>query len=289
MAEKFKVFISWSGELAKAVATVWTELITEVFDGVAPFMSEENIGAGERGLAKIATELAGTGFGIIVVTQDNQHSQWLNYEAGALSKDVDDQTVRVAPSLVDFDRKNDVTGPLGQFQGTLLNEGGVEKILTELAKVIGVDETSVRKRFHRAWADEYEDKFERAKATRPRPTKPAHRQTPEMLDEILTLVREIARTSKPPVELTKAPRPDLHRIREAINFILADDFDQWRVEVGPRNAIRQNVTVTLPFELPDDIEEKLANDLMDIPGVHGVAVKTDPHRFGKRQDGSPQN
>ena len=108
--DKFKVFISWSGELAKQIAFVWKDLVKETFDTVQPFMSEENIGAGERNLAKIADELAGTGFGIIVVTQENQNSAWLNYEAGALSKDVSNESVRVAPSLVDFDSKGDVAG-----------------------------------------------------------------------------------------------------------------------------------------------------------------------------------
>jgi hypothetical protein len=135
--DKFKVFISWSGQLSKDVATVWRNLVKETFDSVEPFMSEENIGAGERGLAKIAKELAGTSFGIIVVTQENQNSPWLNYEAGALSKDVDDETVRVAPSLVDFERKTDVTGPIGQFQASLLNREGVEYISSKLRRSSG--------------------------------------------------------------------------------------------------------------------------------------------------------
>ena len=77
VADKFKVFISWSGQLSQAVAAIWLDLISETFDSVEPFMSEENIGAGERGLVKIATELAGTSFGIIIVTQENQNSPWL--------------------------------------------------------------------------------------------------------------------------------------------------------------------------------------------------------------------
>ena len=146
-SDKFKVFISWSGTLSKQVASVWYDLVKEIFDVVEPFMSEENIGAGVRGLEKIAIELSGSSFGIIVVTQENQSSQWLNYEAGALSKDLGVESVRVAPSLVDFSRKNDVTGPLGQFQASLLDEGGVRSILIEIAKVVGADEASVTKRF----------------------------------------------------------------------------------------------------------------------------------------------
>lgn len=191
--DKFKVFLSWSGNLAKAVAAVWADLLAETFDAVAPFMSEENIGAGERGLTKIATELAGTSFGIIIVTQENQTSPWLNYEAGALSKNLGDETVRVAPCLVDFPRKNDATGPLSQFQGTMLDKGGVERILLEIAKVVGVDEAAIKRRFARSWL-EYEERFKAARAANP--TTPHRRSDPEMLDEILTIVRDLARSAE---------------------------------------------------------------------------------------------
>lgn len=76
--DKYKVFISWSGNLAKAVAFVWNDLLKLAFDMVDPFMSEAGIGAGERGLDKIATRLADTSFGIVVVTQENENSPWIN-------------------------------------------------------------------------------------------------------------------------------------------------------------------------------------------------------------------
>jgi hypothetical protein len=129
-------------------------------------MSEEDVGAGERGLTVIAEEFADTNFGIIVVTQENPESQWLNYESGALSKNVRDETVRVAPSLVDFTQKGDVTGPIGQFQGRLLDRHGIEDILVEIAKVAKVDEQKVRERFGFAWNNDYESRFSEARKTR---------------------------------------------------------------------------------------------------------------------------
>lgn len=194
-SDKFKVFISWSGALSMRVATVWYDLVKELFDVVEPFMSEENIGAGVRSLQKIAVELSGTSFGIIVITQDNQGSQWLNYEAGALSKDLGDETIRVAPSLVDFDRKSDVTGPLGQFQASFLDEGGVKFILTEIAKLVGADESSVTKRFNNAWREEYEARFAEAKSADAGEPSDARRKPDDMLDEILNMVRDMARTA----------------------------------------------------------------------------------------------
>lgn len=141
--DNYNVFISWSGDLAKAVAFVWNDLLRAAFDIVDPFMSEAGIGAGERGLDKIATNLADTSFGIVVVTQENENSPWINFEAGALSKHFNDAGVRVAPSLVDFEHKSDLEGPLKQFQGGLLDRDGIEFILVELAKMIEVDESLI--------------------------------------------------------------------------------------------------------------------------------------------------
>lgn len=195
----FKVFISWSGDLSKQVATVWHSLIEDLFDGVKPFMSEENIGAGARGLNLIATELSGSTFGIIVVTQQNLNSQWLNYEAGALSKDVNDETAMVAPCLVDFARKGDAEGPIGQFQGNLLTEVGVQKIVTALAKAVGVKEETALKRLKTYWNSTYKDEFDKARIIDGHVSEPVTRDPAAVLDEILTIVREIRRPIELPV------------------------------------------------------------------------------------------
>lgn len=240
-SDKFKVFISWSGQLSKDVAAVWRDLIQETFDTVEPFMSEENVGAGERGLAKIAAELSGTKFGVIVVTQENQNSPWLNYEAGALSKDVEDESVRVAPTLVDFERKNDVSGPLGQFQASLLTQEGVEYILVEIAKVVGADEASIRKRFANSWREEYKARFSAAKDAGGGQAVAVRRSNDEILDEILTVVREIGREltgtqmgSEPEaVFRSSVGRPSVRRepiVLEPGDYVDHPKYGQGRVE-----------------------------------------------------------
>ena len=66
--DPLKVFISWSGERAKAVATVLHDWIPTMFDAVAPWMSDVDIAAGSRGLVEIEQALVGTRFGIVVTT-----------------------------------------------------------------------------------------------------------------------------------------------------------------------------------------------------------------------------
>lgn len=54
----------------------------------------------------IEEELSNTDFGIICITEGNQKAQWLNYEAGALSRQVADRRKRLGVILLDFDEKN---------------------------------------------------------------------------------------------------------------------------------------------------------------------------------------
>lgn len=243
--DKMKVFVSWSGGQAQRVAEVWCNLLTDMFDTVQPFMSEQNIGAGERGLFKIAAELEGTSFGIIVVTPENQNSQWLNYEAGALSKGFTDPTVRVAPSLVGFERKSDVTGPLGQFQANLLDAEGVERVLLEVAGAAGVDLEPIPARFRRTWGD-YEQRF--AEASEKLDQHVQHRSEVELLDEILTTVR--SQSTADSVSETLRLVRDMHKVAK---------FGQAPMERGLR----------LPLDLPIDEIRDQANAILgeghDVP------------------------
>jgi hypothetical protein len=84
-----------------------------VINSVEPFVSSEDIYAGARWQADIASRLDVSNFGIVWVTRDNQDAPWLNFEAGALAKVVD--VSRVIPLAIDL-KQSDVALPLGQFQ-----------------------------------------------------------------------------------------------------------------------------------------------------------------------------
>ena len=123
-----KVFISWSGEKSKAVATALNDWIPDVLQYVTPFMSDAAIDAGTRPLDEIERELGAAKFGIICVTSDNYLAPWLNFEAGAISKKLGLEVTRVAPLLVDLDT-NDVNTPLKQFQMKKLDKDGVYQVI----------------------------------------------------------------------------------------------------------------------------------------------------------------
>lgn len=71
-----------------------------VIQAVEPYMSEQDIPAGERWQNSVSVELEAANFGIVCVTPENLDSRWLNFEAGAISKAVD--RARLVPVLLGF-------------------------------------------------------------------------------------------------------------------------------------------------------------------------------------------
>lgn len=114
-----KVFISWPGEKSLAVAKVLHDWLPTVINSVEPWISSEGLRAGLKWNQQLEKELNGTNFGIIVATPRNQRAQWLNFEAGALSKKVGGAESRVAPLLIDFEKATDLVGPLASYQATM--------------------------------------------------------------------------------------------------------------------------------------------------------------------------
>ncbi|MFD8603595.1 toll/interleukin-1 receptor domain-containing protein [Streptomyces globisporus] len=111
-----KVFLSWSGDRSKAMAEFLQNWLPDVIQAIDPWISSQNIPQGSRPLPSIADELASCNFGIVCVTPENRSAEWINFEAGALSKALDDSVV--IPLLLGIE-KAQVTGPLSQFQMTL--------------------------------------------------------------------------------------------------------------------------------------------------------------------------
>lgn len=85
-----KVFISWSKN-SRQVGKAVSDAVKEIFDPVVTTFISQEIKAGARGLEEIDASLNDTDFGIICLSRSNQTEQWINYEAGALSRQVEDK------------------------------------------------------------------------------------------------------------------------------------------------------------------------------------------------------
>jgi hypothetical protein len=198
-----RVFISWSGQQSRQVALALREWLPQVLQQVDPFVSSEDIDKGARWNSEIAHQLDASEFGIICVTRENQHAVWLNFEAGALGKSVEQG--RVACLLLDLPA-SDVTGPLDAFQHTAPALEDVIKLVKSVNKASStpIRETVIETLVPKLWSDLA---AELAKAAHPSVSGAANRTTrsqPDMLSELIELTREIHRQMKSPTSLGRS-------------------------------------------------------------------------------------
>lgn len=112
-----KVFISWSGSLGGQVAELLRKWLPPVIQSVDPYLSSEDTHKGTRWREVVGKELETSNYGIICVTPDSVDSKWLNFEAGALSKELNGS--HVSPFLVRLKPADLESSPLSQFQMTV--------------------------------------------------------------------------------------------------------------------------------------------------------------------------
>lgn len=130
---KIGVFIAWSGDRSKAVAQALYQWLPNVIQGLDPWMSED-IEKGKRWALEISTRLEKSQLGIICVTSENRDAAWINFEAGALSKQLD--TSRVCPYLLDLS-PTELQFPLASFQLTRAEREDTRRLLQTFNKAMG--------------------------------------------------------------------------------------------------------------------------------------------------------
>ncbi|MFG2847109.1 TIR domain-containing protein [Kitasatospora sp. NPDC048296] len=127
--------MSWSGERSKKTAQSLWSWLPEVLQYINPWFSSLDISAGRRGVREITSELSETNFGIICITPENQTSTWINFEAGALSKQVDGGYV--VPFLIGM-KATELISPLSQFQAIIGDsKDDVRKLLFDINDASG--------------------------------------------------------------------------------------------------------------------------------------------------------
>lgn len=127
-----RVFISWSGELSKKLATAISKWLPRVIQAVKPSFTP-NTSKGNRWLAELTDALSESKIGIIVLTCENMDSRWINFEAGALSNRFIDS--RVCPVLFAM-KARDISGPLSQFQVTEFEKDDFRKVLKSINEAL---------------------------------------------------------------------------------------------------------------------------------------------------------
>lgn len=187
-----KIFISWSGELSKALAEAVRDWIPKVLQSVKPYFTPDDIEKGSRWAKEISGELAASQLGIICLTQDNQHSPWILFEAGALSKNLEES--KVCPILFNFNT-TELKGPLASFQATKFTKEDIKKLLESINNSCNeskLEERSLDETFE-MWWPQLEGKIKEIHAQFKSATKPQKRSDSDILEEILELTRSNAK------------------------------------------------------------------------------------------------
>jgi hypothetical protein len=186
-----EIFLSWSGDRSGACANALKAWLPCVLQYLQPWVSSHDIAKGDRGALEIAKKLDEFNFGIVCLTSDNLHSDWILFECGALSKRLESSAVYTFP--LDL-KPSDVRPPLGQFQHTGIEKPDVLKLLQSInAKHVSpLAESVLTPTFEKFWPD-----LEKALAAVPSASQVLSDVRPdrEILEEILTTVRD-TRTAK---------------------------------------------------------------------------------------------
>jgi len=198
-----KVFISWSGALSRKLAEAFRNWLPGVLQSVQPYFTPDDIEKGARWEAEIAGELETSEVGVFCLTRESLSSLWIAFEAGAISRRVGKS--RVCPILFGIDA-TDVEGPLVQFQATPFTEPEMRKLLGTInaATETPLEKTVIDRIFDKWWTD-LEGEVATIRDAHREPEGEEARSDRELLEELLTLTRQMA--SRPPSAAERA-RPD---------------------------------------------------------------------------------
>ena len=236
-----KVFLGWSGDVSHNVALTLRDWLPKVIQAVKPYVSSEDIAKGARWASEIAKELQTTSYGIICVTKENVNSPWINFEAGALSREIEKSYV--TPFLFGL-RSAEVAGPLSLFQHTAYSKEDVLKLLSSINErqepEIRLQPGALDEAFETYWPrlEAELDRIEKEQSATPLPEK---RDPTAMLEELVDMTRALKREtwslSKSDVAALKAGLDAYRRRFDDLTAILGTLAENMGVINGQLSSI----------------------------------------------------
>jgi hypothetical protein len=257
------VFISWSGERSRAAAEALRDWLPKIINALKPWLSVADIDKGARWGTEIATKLKDSKAGIICLTPNNLHSDWLLFEAGALSKTI--ENTYVCPFLIGLEPA-DVKPPLAQFQATRATKKDVLKLLKTLNTALGegaLPAAHIEEAFDVWWPK----LDERLKAL-PDDLGPARsvRSERDLLEEILALVRNQSRAIRT-TERVFAADPVRMRLRAKLREALSKIDPkatvggalsaESRYSFSVQRGDGRRYTIVIPKDVPAELAESI--------------------------------
>jgi tetratricopeptide (TPR) repeat protein len=262
-----KVFISYSGNQSKYVASQLRTLLKRTCAAADPWTAPDDLRLGGAWHYALMTRLQSTHFGIICLDRSNLQSPWVHFEAGAIAKTLD--VSAVVPYLNGVGAK-DLSGPLANFQGVSADRTGTFSLVSALNKILqgkGMPhqtDDNLTALFNAFWPD-YEVSLSQA------PKVPldagTERSDTEVLGELLAIARMHSRLIAsllrntpayyPPIQASTLPpeesqNQDMARLqfeqlrRQAMNFRQTGHYDEALEAFGHALALQ-----------PEDLETQI--------------------------------
>jgi len=203
-----RIFLSWSGDVSKQVALALRDWLPSVVQAFDPWMSQEDLNKGTLWMPGLSAELENVGAAVICVTPDSAPSPWLNFEAGAMAKNVG--KALVCPYYFGMKPTDVGLAPLAQFNGTHADPEDTRRMIGTLNGALSdkaIRDTILDKTFNQFWP-ELKEKLDRIQSVKEAPK----RTQVEMLEEILTRVRAIE--ARPPFQVVAAEAASLKSLKD---------------------------------------------------------------------------
>ena len=180
------VFLSWSGDASRDLSYLFKDKLKLVDNNIHCWLSDQDIDVGARWQVELGKSLEQANLGILFITPDNINSSWLNFEAGALSKSLEQS--RVIPLLFDVEPSS-LGLPLSQFQAVQFSRESFLEVCESVVKPDDSGRQRISELIELMWPT-----FESAvhKAIKKSSSKKSEkRSTESKLDELLIRVRGI--------------------------------------------------------------------------------------------------
>ncbi|HAU2760764.1 TPA: TIR domain-containing protein [Salmonella enterica] len=273
------LFLSWSGERSKKLALIFNEWVLNVLPTLDIYISLKQIKPGERWIDSIGKGLQNNYTGIFFLVRENISSPWINFEAGAISKNV--KNSRVIPLLHNL-TPEEISSPLTQFQAMSIEKESIYKVIKVINDSINdsrrINNEQLRKIFEK-WYPDFESKYNEFTDENPDPVSGLNDNNSAILDEsgqieeILRIVRGLSLSQLGSFE-------DRYSRYENYNKISADDdFEKNSTELilnGLKYKIyfKENLKKNIRFEIIALIKQ-LTTDLGGIPTYEELSAEFD--------------
>lgn len=273
------LFLSWSGERSKKLALIFNEWVLNVLPTLDIYISLKQIKPGERWIDNIGRGLQNNYTGIFFLVRENISSPWINFEAGAISKNVENS--RVIPLLHNL-TPEEISSPLTQFQAMSIDKESIYNVIETINDSINdsrrINNEQLRKIFEK-WYPDFQTKYNKFNDENPDPTSAVSDANSGILDEngqieeILKIVRRLS------LSQTSNFEDKFNKYKLYDSKLIIDNF-----EMRPMNLILNGTKYTILFaptlEKTKRVEiieliKQLTKDLGEVPTYEEVSAEFD--------------